>query len=142
MKERSLYFDSWQIVGGLRHWVCFAFVLLGTVSGAETPSDEQYYDIDIPSLNAADALNRLAEQTGATVLFPYDLVRVRQANAVTGRYTLRDALERLLGDSGLSSGLSVKRVIQISLDETGLRKKKGKGSAPRDGACSGCPSPA
>jgi outer membrane receptor protein involved in Fe transport len=51
------------------------------------------------------------------MLFPYDLAESRQANAVLGRFTLMDALSELLKDSGLSSGLSDKRVIQIALDE-------------------------
>src|SRR6185295_6252025 len=36
-------------------------------------ADEPLYDIDIPATNAAQALNRFAEQTGAIMLFPYDL---------------------------------------------------------------------
>jgi len=97
--------------------VGLSLVMGSAVCVASDPSDGQIYDIDIPSLNAADALNRLAEQTGAIMLFPYDLAESRQANAVLGRFTLMDALSELLKDSGLSSGLSDKRVIQIALDE-------------------------
>ena len=42
---------------------------------------EQFHDIDIPSLNAAEALNELAEQAGAVLLFPYDLVVNRQGSS-------------------------------------------------------------
>ncbi len=88
---------------------------------AQAPSDdaagEPVFEIDIPAGNAADALNRLAEQTGAILLFPYDLAEARQANAVVGRYTLLQALSALLKDSGLSGGLSDRRVIQIVVDE-------------------------
>ena len=97
-------------------WLSLAIGI--SVCVASDPSDGQLYDIDIPSLNAAEALNRLAEQTGAIMLFPYDLAETRQANALLGRFTLMDALSELLKDSGLSSGLSDKRVIQIALDET------------------------
>ena len=96
-------------------WLSLAIGI--SVCVASDPSDGQLYDIDIPSLNAAEALNRLAEQTGAIMLFPYDLAETRQANALLGRFTLMDALSELLKDSGLSSGLSDKRVIQIALDE-------------------------
>jgi len=99
-------------------------VIASSLCLASDPSDEQLYDIDIPSLNAAEALNRLAEQTGAIMLFPYDLAESRQANAVLGRFTLMDALGDLLKDSGLSSGLSDKRVIQIALDEPVDRKEE------------------
>jgi len=103
--------------------VWFSLAIASTVCLASDPSDGQRYDIDIPSLNAAVALNVLAEQTGAVMLFPYDLAETRQANAVRGRYSLMDALNELLKDSGLSSGLSDKRVIQIALDEPVERKK-------------------
>ncbi len=77
-------------------------------------ADEPVYDIDIPSMNAAAALNRFAEQTGAITLFPYDLASVRQANAVHGRYTLLEGLRLLLQGTGLAGGLSDKRVVSIS----------------------------
>ena len=81
-------------------------------------AQEPLHDIDIPSLNAAEALNELAEQTGAVMLFPYDLVAARQANSVVGQFTLRGALEALLEGSGLSGGLSDRQVVQISFAES------------------------
>ena len=81
-------------------------------------AQEPLHDIDIPSLNAAEALIELAEQTGAVLLFPYDLVVTRQANSVVGQFTLTGALEALLEGSGLSSGLSDRQVVQISFEET------------------------
>ena len=50
--------------------------------------------------------------------FPYDLVAARQANSVVGRFTLRGALEALLEGSGLSGGLSDRRVVQIIIEES------------------------
>ena len=122
MKARQPYFRSRQIAGGMLHRVIRAartvavWALLAT-SGAVCAADEQVYGIDIPPLNAAEALNRLAEQTDAVMLFPYDLAEARQANSVSGRYTLMEALEVLLRDTGLSGGLSDKRVIQITFGE-------------------------
>jgi iron complex outermembrane recepter protein len=126
MKGRPSLLTSRQIVGEMQQWTVraiflhaawFFLVIYSGVCVASDPSNGQLYDIDIPSLNAAKALNRLAEQTGAIMLFPYDLAETRQANAVRGRYKLMDALGELLRDSGLSSGLSDKRVIQIALEE-------------------------
>ena len=131
MKGRPSSSISRQIVGGIQRRmtraisllaVWFSLAISSSVCVASDPSDEQLYDIDIPSLNAAEALNQLAEQTGAIMLFPYDLAESRQASAVLGRFTLMDALSELLKDSGLSSGLSDKRVIQIALDEPVDRK--------------------
>lgn len=89
-------------------------------------ADEPAYDIDIPAMNAAEALNRLADQTGAIMLFPYDLARTRQAKAVRGRYTLLQGLELLLQGTGLSGGLSQKRVVSIS--DAGDPNHRGEGA--------------
>lgn len=92
-------------------WLMFA---ASAATGAERDvSGDQLYDIDIPSQNVASALNLLAEQTGAVMLFPYDLAKSRNAQAVSGRYSIMDALAKLLEGSGLSSGLSERHVIQI-----------------------------
>ena len=96
-----------------------AFCVIGCSWAWGATSDEPSYDIDIPSLDAAEALNRLAEQTDTIVLFPYDLAEGRLANEVVGRYTLTQAVEALLRGTGIAGGLSDKRVLQISLDETG-----------------------
>ena len=134
MKERTTSLISRQIVGEIQRRMTRAIFLLAVwfslatgnaVCVAAAPADEQSYDIDIPSVNAAEALNHLAEQTGAIMLFPYDLAESRQANAVLGRFTLMQALSELLKDSGLSSGLSEKRVIEIALDEP-LERKTGE----------------
>lgn len=87
-------------------------------------ADEPLYDMDIQSMNVAEALNRFAEQTGAIMLFPYDLASERQANAVRGRYTLLQGLELLLRGTGLSGGLSDKRVVNISRAEDRQRHRE------------------
>ena len=84
------------------------------VAGAQAEEAEPEYDVYLPEQDAASALEHLAEQTGAITLFPYDLVAARTTNAVIGRFTLPDALELLLRDTGLSGGLSEKRVINIT----------------------------
>lgn len=88
--------------------------LLSAMVGSLARAGEPLYDVDIPSMNAAQALNRFAEQTGAIMLFPYDLASALRANAVRGRYTLLEALDLLLRGTGLSGGLSDKRVVSIS----------------------------
>jgi outer membrane receptor protein involved in Fe transport len=48
------------------------------------------------------------------MLFSYDLARARETNAVRGRFTLLEGLGQLLRDTGLSGGLSEKRVVIIA----------------------------
>ncbi|MES2604543.1 MAG: TonB-dependent receptor plug domain-containing protein [Pseudomonadota bacterium] len=90
---------------------------LHALSAEIEPISDQLFDIDIPSQNVADALSRLAEQTGALMLFPYDLARSREAQTVSGRYSIMDALEKLLEGSGLTGGFNYKQVIQITVSE-------------------------
>ena len=130
LKHRNIIFTSWWIVGRRQPEICNTIVVLTlcfvlTLQSAASRAEELYYDIDIRSMNVAEALNRLADQTGATTLFPYDLVRLKTANAVVGRYKLLDALNLLLQDTGLSSGLSDKRVISISVIEHTERHNEG-----------------
>ncbi|MBP6799443.1 MAG: TonB-dependent receptor, partial [Luteimonas sp.] len=48
-----------------------------------------------------DALNRLAQAANVQIMVPPDLVRGRTAPALTGRYTVQQALDRLLAGTGL-----------------------------------------
>ena len=95
-----------------------AILVLGCSWAWGATNAEPRYDIDIPSLDAAEALTRLAEQTDTIVLFPYDLAQGRQANEVVGRFTLTQAVEALLRGTGIAGSLSDKRVLQIWLDGT------------------------
>ena len=110
-----------RCIGG---WIGVTAIVLGLLTGSGALSaQEPQYDINIGALNAAEALNQLARQTGSIMLFPYDIAESRQANAVVGRYTLLDALELLLEGSGLFGGLSDERVIRISVEETNERSE-------------------
>lgn len=90
--------------------VCLALCLCG----AAKTDDELEYDIDIPPLTVDAALNTLAQQTSIQLLFPFDLVKALDANPVVGRYTLMEALELLLRDTGLSGGLTESGVMTIT----------------------------
>ncbi|MFB1036121.1 MAG: STN domain-containing protein, partial [Sinobacterium sp.] len=104
-------------VGRVMGFFLVSLLLLNTASYAENTSSSKLYNIDIPASNAADALNLLAEQADAVLLFPYRDAKTRQANTVVGSYTLMDALNILLKNSGLVSGLSTNGTIRISTVE-------------------------
>ncbi len=88
--------------------------------------DETRYDVDIPSTNAADALNSLARQTGITLLFPYDLASNSRANSVRGRHTIQQALDLMLLGTGLSGRRSDKGVLIIARTSSALFDKEDK----------------
>jgi outer membrane receptor protein involved in Fe transport len=83
----------------------------------------QVYDIDLRAQDVADGLKSLSVQTGTAVVFPYDLAKNRKGNPVVGRYTLLEALDLLLKDTGLSGGLSDKGVLTISPLKSGTPKR-------------------
>ena len=101
-----------------------ALLILSTLFSVAAEGAEPVYDIDIPAMDAAQALNRFAEQTGAIMLFSYDLASAKRANEVRGRYTLLEGLDLLLRGTGLSGGLSDKRVVNIS--QIGDRQRLGE----------------
>jgi iron complex outermembrane receptor protein len=94
--------------------LAWALCLVVHVIGTSWADARTVYDIDLYEQRLADALTALSEQTGVPVVFPYDLVKDRSAHPVTGRYTVLEALDALLRDTGLSGGLSAKGVLTVS----------------------------
>ncbi len=115
--DRRWWHHSILLRGLLTPWLVLS--LMGAA-----PS--QVYDIDLAAQDIADALNSLSEQTGVPVIFEYDLAQTRKSKAVSGRFTLTEALELLLRDSGLSGGLSSSGVITISPSITINATDRGK----------------
>src|SRR5690348_5428716 len=52
----------------------------------------------------ADALDQLARESKVQIIYPSDLVRGKHVPAVSGRYTWREVLQKLLAGSGLGWG--------------------------------------
>ena len=75
---------------------------------------QQRYTINLPHQTVAESLNDLARQTGAQFLFPFQLAQSKAANPVKGHFTLLQATQQLLQDTGLKSDL-VDGVLTISL---------------------------
>ena len=95
-------------------------------SHADNGFDTRVYSINVHASNAADALNALAFQTGAVMLFPYREAKTRQANSVVGDYTIQEAITLMLKDSGLSGSLTSDGAIKIS-DSRNQHLKKNDG---------------
>ncbi|MDF3839170.1 TonB C-terminal domain-containing protein [Cupriavidus basilensis] len=77
----------------------------GTVYAQETAlaagERAQFFDVDIPAQPLVDALARFAVISGRSALFPASLVSGRMSSQVSGRYTAKAALHRLLEGTGL-----------------------------------------
>ncbi|MGD9660523.1 MAG: TonB-dependent receptor [Porticoccaceae bacterium] len=111
----------------VKQWLILSmWVAVFTLGYATELQAERLYDIHIPALDSASALNRLAEQADVYLIFPYQDAKSRQANAVVGRYTVKTALELLLEGSGLVGSFSDSGVIKISvLEAAQYQKEKG-----------------
>lgn len=59
-------------------------------------------NLDIPAQSLDKALNALAHQSGARIVFSTDLTEKRSATAINGKLTVKEALVRLLSGSGLA----------------------------------------
>ena len=90
--------------------VCLGFSL----SCVEAFASAQKYEIDIAASDATTALNALAKQTDYPLLFDFDQVRGLRVNSLKGMYTLEEALDLILRDSGFSGNLMNREVITIS----------------------------
>lgn len=84
-----------------------------SVSAIGADVNDKVYSINVPAMNAADALNELVFQTGTVLLFPYKEAKALQASAVVGNYLPRQAITILLKDSGLASSYTKNGAIKI-----------------------------
>ena len=90
--------------------VCLSF----SVPFAEASASTEKFEINIVAADAVTVLNSLAIQTDFPLLFDFDQVRHLRVNSVQGTYTLQEALDLILRDSGFSGNLINREVITIS----------------------------
>lgn len=86
-----------------RNCLCVALatvlMVLGAPAGAQQAGAAQEYSIQAASLD--DALKQLAKQSKLQIVYSPDLVKGKQAGALSGPYTWQTALQRLLSGTGL-----------------------------------------
>ena len=80
----------------------FALMTLcwSTSASAEPLSDDKRY-FNIPQQRADLSLTQFAEQAGLTLLFKFNIAKRKTANNLTGHYTVNEAVEVLLANTGL-----------------------------------------
>ena len=88
--------------------------LLVLVSNASQSESVEQYQLDIVSQNVEQALRTLANASGKQLLFPYDQVEALTSVSMSGRYTLKEALEIILKGTSLSGELTNEGVILIT----------------------------
>lgn len=74
-------------------------VLFAQAASAAEPT----INFDIPRQNAGDALPAFGQQADISVVYQYDRIKNHETNPLRGEFTLPEAVEILLEDSGLTS---------------------------------------
>jgi len=69
---------------------------------AQSAPKSDAYSFSIPAQNANEALTELAKQANTTLLFPFDLAKKVKTNALSGTFTLNEALAQLLEGTELA----------------------------------------
>lgn len=99
-------------------YILILALIVVLLSTRTAKSEDKEYQFNVPSQSLAAALELLAEQSNSISFFRYNLVESKQSNDVIGRYSLPDALSIMLSGTGLSGGLSNRRVIKVSQIDT------------------------
>lgn len=87
---------------GLFQLVVISFLLLFTTDlWAQGVRHNEIQTFNIPQQRADLALTRLAEQANLTLIFPYEKVSKITANSLVGKYSIEEAMQRLLQGTGL-----------------------------------------
>jgi len=83
-------------------------------AGLSSADQPRKLNFNIPQQSVQTALDSLATQANVFLLFPFDQVIAIDANAVQGTYSIQQALDILLQNTGLSGDLTEGGVIAIS----------------------------
>jgi len=80
---------------------------------APEPTDTMKFELRIAKQPLDEALQELARQSGVQVIYLSSLTEGMQSPGVSGKYTLAEALNKLLAGSGLTFRMINARAVQI-----------------------------
>gem|GEM_PF-299055 len=98
-------------------------------ANSNIPGSKTYFDI--PRQRADVALTRFAEQADLTLIFPYELTREVSTNRLVGRYTVQDAVKKLLAGTRLEPQFNNQGVLTAIVEEE-LEPEGGRMNAKRE----------
>lgn len=100
-------------MGFLPSVLLFTVVLLAS---GDVAADQRIF-FDIPPQRADTALTAFARQSELTLIIPFDLARTRQANGLSGDYSIEEAIKILLEGTGLQATFSSHGQLKISIND-------------------------
>ena len=81
--------------------VAIGILMLVSISSYSKSIDEsaERYQLNVNAQNVEQALRSLASASGKQLLFPYDQMEALKIISISGRYTLKEALDIILKDT-------------------------------------------
>ena len=99
-------------------WIAAAIAMaFGTIATAAAAADERKVSLDIERKNAGAALVELGESAGIQIAVPSGISGEKELGPINGRYTVVEALDSMLKDSGLAYHFAANDSVAIGLDE-------------------------
>jgi len=107
-----------------------AFLLLNFgISSAHAQGLHEKIVFSIKPMKLDEALRALAVQSGVQIIFPPDVVEGYEATDLSGSYTVFDALEIMLSESGLEFSFTDADFIAVKSNQLGTVKKGERGDS-------------
>jgi iron complex outermembrane receptor protein len=104
-------FEKYKKRKYIQFYIVFSLLLSGNTFVCHAA--ENYY-FQLPAMNAAAALDKLADISGYSLIFPFDDSIIVVTNPIFGTFTVPEALERLLLNTPLNAIATKKGVIAVS----------------------------
>ena len=110
------------------------FIYVSAAYASEYFEDDVKIVFDIPSQQADLGLLEFARQAELTVAFPFEITQNKTTNRLVGYYTIDNALNLLLQNTGLFGSLSDQKAIKIeSLGVNAMQHKSNKNNGKKHG---------
>jgi TonB-dependent receptor len=107
----------------LHLYVLFFILMISSFSSwAEVKESKEQVMFNIPRQRADLSLINFAEQADMTLLFPLEQIENKQTNPVLGEYSIMNALNILLNNTGLKTDISESGQLSILIDPDFKRK--------------------
>jgi len=121
--DPSSFFNVWQKYLHLEYRktqvFLFCIIMLFSLPTWVHAKDElEKITFNIPRQRADLSLIKFAEQADITLLFPFNKIADKQTNRLSGYYSLMDALNLLLKDTGLKTDISESGQLSILIDSS------------------------
>jgi len=106
------------------HLQFISFILIFGLSSGWVVAEERVEKVkfNIPRQRADLSLINFAEQADITLLFPLNKMEGKQTNPVSGQYSIMNALQMMLKDTGLKTDISESGQLSILIDPSFERK--------------------